>query len=90
MNPVVVTFTVVSDLYNYKGGIYNSTAVCDSNQPNHAVTVVGYNLTAGYWVLRNSWGPNWGENGHFRVNMEDDGRGACGMYTAGEVGWGGR
>jgi C1A family cysteine protease len=31
----------------------------------HAVACVGYNNTTGYWIMRNSWGTSWGDNGYF-------------------------
>jgi len=31
----------------------------------HVAVVVGYNDTTGSWIVRNSWGPNWGYFGHF-------------------------
>lgn len=31
----------------------------------HAVTCVGYDDHRRHWIFRNSWGPNWGDRGHF-------------------------
>ena len=55
--------------YNYKSGIFdgknNGAAVCGSRTAdiNHAVVAVGYGSKNGsdYWIIRNSWGANWGE-----------------------------
>ncbi len=32
---------------------------------NHAVIIVGY--TEKHWIIRNSWGPGWGENGYVLI-----------------------
>ena len=66
-------------LQYYTGGIINQTArQCDPDGMNHAVTLVGYGVSNGtpYWLVRNSWGKSWGENGYFRIYR---GSGVCGI-----------
>ena len=57
--PLIVSIDA-TPLKSYKGGIINS----DCSETNHAVNVVGY-VTKGagapYYILRNSWGSDWGE-----------------------------
>ena len=71
--PIAVGFEVLSDFFNYKGGIYRHTGLTDKFNPwevtNHAVLVVGYGTEKGvpYWSVKNSWGEDWGENGYFRI-----------------------
>lgn len=36
----------------------------------HAMLVVGYDDADGSWLIRNSWGPAWGENGYARVSYD--------------------
>jgi C1A family cysteine protease len=81
LGPVSVAVQANSYTFQfYKSGIISSTA-CGTSL-NHGVTAVGYGTEngMGYWIVRNSWGPNWGEGGYFRV-MRDmiSGPGICGI-----------
>lgn len=70
---------VGSAFTGYSGGIYEDTNTsCEAYYPddpcyyaitNHAVALVGWddNNGEGYWILRNSWGANWGEIGYMRI-----------------------
>merc|ERR1712066_603955 len=71
---VEVAFSVMEDFMNYKGGVYKA-APNQMELGGHAVKVVGWGkeLNQFYWIVQNSWGPGWGENGFFRiVNWHDD------------------
>lgn len=62
----------------YDGGIMES---CGTRR-NHYALVVGRGI--GYWKIRNSWGVNWGENGHIRIKSGNT-CGICGRGTAIEL-----
>jgi cathepsin L len=60
---------------SYTKGIFNG---CDTDVDydiDHAVQLVGYGTDSGtdYWIVRNSWGPNWGEMGYIRLLRHSDG-----------------
>ncbi len=69
----------------YSSGVY-SDPNC-GNQLDHGVLIVGYgndnNTGLDYWLVKNSWGPSWGENGYIRIlrNTQDTPSGLCGIAT---------
>ncbi|XP_026867986.2 dipeptidyl peptidase 1 [Electrophorus electricus] len=78
--PMGVAFEVYPDFKHYKEGIYHHTGLLDTANPfeltNHAVLLVGYGqcLKTGqkYWIVKNSWGAGWGEEGYFRIRRGSD------------------
>ena len=49
---------------------------------DHAVTAVGYGIDSKgtiFYIVKNSWGEIWGENGFMRLAAEENGPGACGV-----------
>jgi len=70
--PIAGAVYADSDSFKYyQGGIYNDgDCPSDMNSLNHAISLVGYGTDVDgtdYWVLRNTWGVNWGEAGYMRM-----------------------
>jgi len=62
---------------DYTGGIL--TAAQCSNSIDHAIQLTGYNPSqGGYWIVRNSWGADWGEQGFIWLQYGQD---TCGITS---------
>ena len=72
--PLSVGYSVASDFFKYRGGIYRKS-YCSGG--GHAVTSVGY--TSDYFRMKNSWGARWGESGYFRIARGN----VCGITNMG-------
>lgn len=56
-------------MQSYRSGVYDDPSC--NHQVNHAVTVVGYGHDSkggDYWLVKNSWGSGFGENGYIRMS----------------------
>lgn len=61
-----------STMDDYTGGVFKAD-MC-STDIDHAVAVVGYSKN--FWIIKNSWGPYWGEDGYLKL---EKGKNACGI-----------
>jgi hypothetical protein len=69
---------------HYQGGVLTAAqcALSGADGPNHAVNLVGYETSAGggpgggpgrgRWIVRNSWGAEWGEAGYLSLELGTD------------------
>ncbi|XP_060550378.1 cathepsin W [Pantherophis guttatus] len=72
-------------LKHYKTGIIQrSEGSCDPNWLDHVVLIVGFGegkirrgtWSGSYWIIQNSWGKKWGEQGYFRMERDSN---TCGI-----------
>lgn len=63
--PVAVGFWVYEDFYYYESGVYSY--VSGDLVGGHAVLIVGWDDSQQCFIVKNSWGPDWGEGGFFRI-----------------------
>ncbi|KAL5864726.1 hypothetical protein ACOSQ3_002240 [Xanthoceras sorbifolium] len=68
------------DFQFYSSGVFTGTCGTDLD---HGVTAVGYGVNADgtkYWLVKNSWGTGWGEEGYIRMQRDVDAKeGLCGI-----------
>ncbi|XP_006121731.4 cathepsin W-like isoform X1 [Pelodiscus sinensis] len=76
--PITVTLNSAAMKY-YKRGISQPLVKnCSPDQLDHVVLLVGYGAVneRQFWIIKNSWGDHWGEQGYYRLYR---GRNACGV-----------
>ncbi|XP_058252375.1 cathepsin O [Hemibagrus wyckioides] len=73
--PLVVIVDAMS-WQDYQGGIIQHH--CSAEHANHAVIITGYDTTGEvpFWIVRNSWGTAWGDEGYAYIKM---GENICGV-----------
>jgi len=79
--PIITSMTVYNDFYYYNSGVYEHTS--GAYEGGHCVLIVGYNKNQNYWIVKNSWGTGWGENGYFKIRMGDSNIGEYSIFVDG-------
>lgn len=67
--PIPVGMGVYSDFQSYRGGVYSH--VSGGYLGGHAVALVGFDDAASCFIVKNSWGGDWGESGFFRISYAE-------------------
>jgi len=81
-----VAVSVAADAWSlYDSGIFDGSC---GNIVDHAVTLFGYGKQGGenYWIVKNSWGGNWGENGYIRLLRHENEESFCGIDDKPQLG----
>ena len=81
VGPVAIAIDASQQSFKfYNGGIYDDED-CSSDNSNHAVLAIGYGQEDDqeYWLIKNSWGERWGDNGYIRIKK--DGDNFCGVAS---------
>lgn len=72
--PVQAMMKVHRDLFMYRSGVYSNSGLAGDQTGSHSVRILGWGEDTNqgvrpvkYWLVANSWGKQWGENGLFRV-----------------------
>ncbi len=63
--PIPTYIFLYTDFMLHRNGIYRH--IWGQPIAPHMVTIVGYNDNPGYWIVKNSWGTKWGEDGWLRI-----------------------
>ena len=76
--PVEADFDVYDDFPSYKSGVYVKTS--DNYLGGHAIKILGWGSegSVAYWLVANSWNPDWGDQGYFKIRR---GTNECGIET---------
>jgi hypothetical protein len=76
--PVSSSVFVTPAFKGYTGGVFDEMA---QGQTNHAVSLVGWDDKRGAWLMRNSWGTWWGEDGYMWIKYGSNNIGSSAVWA---------
>lgn len=94
VGPVAIAVAAGFEWNFYYQGIMNHKGCDKDHVINHAVVLFGYGSVdqtspkQRYWLIKNSWGSNWGERGNLRLERTSDDEKACGWDKKPQLGSG--
>lgn len=71
--PMIASLEIHSDFLSYKSGVYFPDLAQYVYAGSHIVKIIGWGTENGlkYWLIENTWGSDWGENGLAKIGMLD-------------------
>ena len=82
IGPISAAMDASSNAFQfYHGGIYKPSKCGTKDQDlDHGVLVIGYGTSpVNYWLIKNSWGGDWGMEGYFKIGTANN---ECGICTS--------
>ena len=73
ISPITIAIDASSIYFRYyKSGVIDIN-INGTQQLNHAVLLIGYGFDENglYWIIQNSWGKDWGDNGYCKIRVQD-------------------
>ena len=72
---------------HYSGGVISDPSCTYGSNSDHIILAIGFGTDQrtglDYYLVRNSWGTSWGEQGYGRIARTGDGIGICGIQIQG-------
>lgn len=76
--PLTAAVAATPAFIAYSGGVFDEKS---NTQINHAIVLVGWDDSKNAWLLRNSWGTNWGEDGYMWIDYNSNSVGAWATWA---------
>jgi len=68
--PLVICISCYTNFMSYDGGIYDT--IEGEREGGHLVALMGYDDIQRCWIVKNSWGDRWGDNGYVYISYDVD------------------
>ncbi|MCB1325005.1 MAG: hypothetical protein H7A21_12855 [Spirochaetales bacterium] len=65
----------------YSGGVFDEHASYSEADVNHAIVIIGWDDERNAYLIKNSWGEKWGEDGYMWIDYESNGIGFAAAWV---------